>query len=140
MSIYSHTNVGGNCKFYTSCETTIANSCLILSNQPPSHIYQVCSLLPGSTLLAVSKNRKGRLGDLSCAVTSHKSRGAGPNHQTLHSSATVAIVRSCQCQMYQTRAVTVLTFQPLVHVQDATKIGFKVHYSTLRPVCLPNNT
>ena len=57
----THTqNVGGNCKLYTSCETTIASSCLILATNH-LHVYtKSVAFSPGSTLVPVPKNREGR--------------------------------------------------------------------------------
>ena len=60
----THTqNVGGNRKLYISCETTIASSCLILATNH-LHVYtKSIAFSPSSTLVAVPKNREGRLGD-----------------------------------------------------------------------------
>ena len=66
LGVSTHTqNVGRNCKLYTNYETTIASSCLILILATNHlHIYtKSVAFFPGSTLVEVSKNREGRLGD-----------------------------------------------------------------------------
>ena len=96
---YSHTKCGRKLQAVYQLWNHNCQQLPYPSNQPPSCIYQVCSLLPRLHLsCSIQKQRreKGGWEILSCAVTSCKSGGAGPNHQTLHSSAIVVIVRSCQ--------------------------------------------
>ena len=142
---YSHAqNVGRNCKLYTSCETTIASSCLILATNH-LHVYtKSVAFFPGSTLVEVSKNRKGRLGDFVVQWCHINLEGRVPTiklciHQ-LQLPLCAPVSAKCTKQEMLQCWHCLETFQPLVHGQDATKIGFEVHYSTLRPVCLPNIT